>query len=571
MNRVLMIALLMLPFASARAQEHYDGPVEIAWNRYYTFVEVEQQLKAIANAYPELVELRSIGKSIEGRDMWVAIVSGKGDHREKPAMWIDGNVHGNEVQATEAVMYTLWYLTRAYGRNEHLTDLLDRTAFYLMPSANPDAREAWFRDPTTPSTNRHNRRPIDNDLDGAVDEDGPDDLDGDGSITGMWAKDPNGRWVRDRFDPRVFVRVEADQRGEWTYLGQEGLDNDGDGRVNEDGPYGDDMNRAFPGDWQPEYVQRGAGDYPLRTAETQAIARFILDHPNIAALQSYHNTGGMVLRGPGSSYNSPKYARGDREIYDELGQLGSRMIPYYRYLIIHEDLYNVHGGFATWAAESLGIVSFTNELWTVGKYFQRDGQQSEDDQWLWRDRLAFGQVFKDYTEFEHPDYGTVLVGGPNKWSSRSTPTFMLEEECHRNFAFTMLHADSMPELSAETVSVESVAAGLWAVTVEIRNHRLIPTRMPVAARDSIGRPDLLTVSGGRVVAAGELSSRLDRTMRERSAREPSRVVLEDGIGSRNQRIFRFLVQADRGTVLTFRYEAEKASDIEHRVAIEPTR
>lgn len=570
-RRVLTLAVALacvsLP-AAVHAQEAMDGRVDIPWNRYSTYAEIEEQLKEIAAAYPELVELKSIGTSVEGRPLWVAIVNGKGDHREKPAMWIDGNVHGNEIQAAEAVTYTLWYLTRAYGQNEDLTDLLDRVAFYLMPSANPDGREAWFRGPSTPSTSRQNRRPTDNDLDGQIDEDGPDDLDGDGSITQMWARDPAGQWVRDRFDPRIFRRVPAGERGEWTRLGQEGIDNDGDGRINEDGPFGDDMNRAYPGDWQPSYVQRGAGDYPLRTPETRSIARFILEHPNIAATQSYHNTGGMLLRGPGAPYQASKYSRADRQVYDELGRLGSRMIPYYRYLIVEEDLYTVHGGFVTWAAESLGIVSFTNELWTVGKYFQRDGRRDEDDTWLWRDRLAFGQEFKDYEEVEHPDFGTVLVGGPNKWSSRQTPTFMLEEECHRNFAFTMMHADAMPEVTAETVSVTPMASGLWAVTIELRNHRLIPTRMPVAVRDAIGKPDLVTLSGVEVVASGELSSRFDRTITEVSPREPGRVVLERGIGSRQARLMRFIVRADRGDVLALRYTAEKASDIEHRVAIE---
>ena len=89
-------------------------------------------------------------------------------------------------------------------------------------------------------------------------------------------------------------------RGDWIMLGQEGIDNDGDGRVNEDSVGGYDMNRSWPSLWMPQHVQGGADPYPLYWPETRSIARFILEHPNVAALQSFHNAGGMILRGPGA-------------------------------------------------------------------------------------------------------------------------------------------------------------------------------------------------------------------------------------------------------------------------------
>jgi hypothetical protein len=64
--------------------------------------------------------------------------------------------------------------------------------------------------------------------------------------------------------------------------------------VNEDGAGGYDMNRNWPADWQPEWIQGGAGPYPLNWPETRAIGDFLLAHPNVAALQSYHNAGGMM-------------------------------------------------------------------------------------------------------------------------------------------------------------------------------------------------------------------------------------------------------------------------------------
>ncbi len=555
--------------SGALAQAHVEPRHEIAFNRYYTVEQMYAHLRAMERAYPEIVKVRSIGKSGEGRDLLVATLTAPGsDDRAKPAMWIDGAIHANEVQAGEVCLYTVWYLATNYGHNERITELLDDYAFYVMPLVNPDSRVAWFETPSTPHNHRANQMKMDNDRDGLVDEDPAEDLDGDGSITQMWKRDPRGQWVRNRFDPRIFERVPDGEFGDWTYLGSEGIDTDGDGRVNEDTTDGHDMNRNWPADWQPNFVQYGAGAYPLSAPETRAIAEFCYDRPNIAAFQSYHNTGGMILRGPGSSHRARDYPRADLRVYDELGRAGEEMLPYYRYLIIHADLYNVHGGEATWASEGLGIVAFTNELWTAGKYFQRDVNDPDDEQMRrFRDRMQFGMTFTDYTEVEHPEHGTVLVGGLNKWSSRSTPTFMLEEECHRNFAFTMFHGGEMPKIAFDRTKVERIgAAGLWAVTIEIRNEKIIPTRTARAREKNIGRADLLTVEGAEVIASGELGDWWDKQMRE-VRHEPSRVLVEGGVPGRGSVVYRFIVRGQPGETLSVRYSSEKAADIDTTVIL----
>jgi len=572
-NVLVMAAVLAASGAIATAQEHIPGKVEIAWDRYYTYPQIQSQLHAIAEAYPEIVTLQEIGQSLQGRPMVVAIVNNPetGADGTKPAMWIDGNVHGNEIQAGEVVMYSLWYLTKAFGHNDDLTQLLNDFTFYFLPSQNPDGRQYWFDHPNTPHSSRSNQRPIDDDGDGLFDEDPPDDLDGDGHITSMWMPDPNGRWIRDRDDPRIFKRVAADKKGEWTPLGSEGIDNDGDGRINEDGPGGDDMNRNWPSDWKPTYVQFGAGPYPLSHPETSAIAAFIRSRPNIASSQSYHNSGGMILRGPGASYLESSYPGADRRVYDELGRLGEKMLPYYRYMVIYKDLYTVHGGFVNWMAEGLGIISFTNELWSTSKFFQRDVSSPDRElQWLWRDKIAFGQLFTDYTEYDHPRYGKVLIGGPNKWSSRTTPTFMLEEECHRNFAFTMLQAGQMPKLSFGRQHVQQIGDGLWSVTIQMDNENLIPSRTQVQAKRGIGTNDILFADGRQgasIVASGTLSRWIDMAMSPSPGHEPGRVQVPDGIPGQGHRIFRFIVSGPEGGLIRLRYQAQRARDVSTQIEL----
>lgn len=555
------------------AQAHTESKVDIAFNRYYSFEQLVDFMYAFEREYPDLVTTEVIGKSQEGRDMVLVTINNPetGSDTDKPAMWIDGSIHANEIQASEVCLYTIWYLTKSYGSNEMLTEIMDRTAFYILPVVNPDSRVYWFEEPSTPNSSRANKRPIDSDRDGLYDEDPPNDLDGDGSITAMWKQEPGGRWRRNERDPRIFERVGPDEEGGWTYLGSEGTDLDGDGRINEDGPGGDDMNRNWPGGWQPNYVQRGAGEYALQNPETKSIADFILSRPNIAAAQSYHNTGGMILRGPGSPTRADMYPRADLAVYDELARTGEEMIPYYRYLIIYEDLYTVHGGFVNWTAETLGIISFTNELWTTEKYFQRDVRRPNDEQqWLWRDKLAFGDLFTDYTEYDHPEYGTVLIGGPNKWSARSTPTFMLEEECHRNFAFTTYHASEMAELRFGETRVEKLDGDLWSVTFEIRNDRVIPTRTAQAANRGIGQPDVLMVGGAEVITSGTVGSWRDKQINRANpaGQDQSRLLNNRGIGGKDATMFRVVVGAPAGTELEVSYSAEKARDISTTITLE---
>jgi len=563
------------PQAGSTARRELADP---AWNRFYDMDEVSAMLKHFAEARPDLASLDSLGSSVEGRPMWRLTVTNfaTGSAESKPAMYVDGSIHANEIQATETVLYSIWYLLKHHGSVPEITALLDRAAFYFVPVVSPDSRAAWFREPNTSSSHRTGRQPTDDDGDGLVDEDGPNDLDGDGSIGQMWRKDPFGTHRRNARDPRVLEPVSSEPRpdgtreyGEWSSAGQEGLDDDGDGRINEDSPGVYDMNRNWPSDWQPNSVQRGAGPWPLFYPETRSIGRFVLSHPNISAAQAFHNAGGMILRGPGAPYRENEYPRRDVAVYDAISRAGVEMLPFYRPLIIHSGLYTVHGGLVNWIAEGLGIVSFTNELWTDQRILQTGADPTPEQRQRWRDRVLFGQTFTDWTEIDHPDFGRVLVGGGTKFSSRIPPGFMLEEECHRNFAFVAFHAAQMPLLRWESIETKPLGGDLWQITVSVANDRLIPTRTSRAADKKIGQPDRLIIvpgAGVQVLTAGLMDSRHDRTFAPQ-AHTPERLVVEDGVPSNGSRLMRFIVKGSKGGTLSLRYEAEKAVNLERSVTL----
>jgi len=448
-----------------------------------------------------------------------------------------------------------------------ITEIVDRSTFYLLPLVNPDGRADWFANANTPHSARTGQKPVDNDGDGVADEDGPDDLDGDGQITQMWRPDPFGTHKRDPRDPERMVPVPAEPKadgtreyGQWTSAGQEGFDNDGDGRVNEDGPGGYDMNRNFPTGWEPENIQGGAGTYPLCWPETRAIADWVLSKPQIAAAQAYHNAGGMILRGPGAPWRDGDYPAADVSVYERIQSAGAQMLPFYRSMVIHKDLYTVHGGLVNWFAEGLGIIALTNELWT-DKRIMQDGQEpSEDERRTWNERMLFGQTRVPLHEVKHPEFGTVLVGGGTKFSSRIPPPFMMEEELHRNFAFTMFHADQMPLLRFESVETKEATPGLWQVTVTVANDRLIPTRTARAADKGIGLADTLALTGADVSAAGKLANRTDRTM-DLQAFRPATLQFERGVPGNGRAAARFLVKGTAGTPITLTWTAQKAKQV----------
>ena len=141
--------------------------------------------------------------------MWAVTLNNKatGDELSKPAMYVDGNTHANEVQGAEATVYTLDFLLRNYGRLERVTELMDRAVFYFVPMVNPDGRARWFEGPSTPHFPRTVMQAVDDDRDGVADEDGYDDLDGDGNITSMFKEDPVGRYKKDPDDDRFFIRI----------------------------------------------------------------------------------------------------------------------------------------------------------------------------------------------------------------------------------------------------------------------------------------------------------------------------------------------------------------------------
>jgi hypothetical protein len=479
-----------------------DPRVPVSWDRYYDHATLGEIGRQLEKAWPDYCRLSSIGASVEGRDIWLITVTDfrVGDPDLKPAMWIDGNIHANEVQGSEIALYTAWYLCEMADRVEWVAEFLRDRTMYIVPTINPDGRDNFIYEANTPHSPRSGLAPRDDDGDGEFDEDDFDDLNGDGHITMMRRRNSNGRWIVSPEDPRLMVRARPDQPGEWELLGNEGFDNDGDGRVNEDRAGYYDPNRNWPWRWAPAYIQGGADAYPTSLPETRAVVDFVIAHPNIAAGQTYHNSGGMILRGPGIEQDSVRSA--DRQVYDVIGSRGEEILPGYRYIVIWKDLYTTWGNQLDWFYGGRGILTFSNELWTSFNYFREASESERWDRDSYRfDRyLLFGEAFVPWTPIEHPQYGMIEVGGQKKQFTRAIPGFLLREEAHRNMAFTLFQAGQMPLTQVDSIEVRSLPGGLSEVRATVANRRLTPTHTAQDIEYGISPPDRITIEGGRVVA-----------------------------------------------------------------------
>lgn len=582
------VILLIMTFGSpvTRAQDYASDPqfkVKIDFNRWHDVDELWDDMKRLEKAFPKFLKLGSVGKSYEGRDIMYMTINNPetGPELGKAAMYIDANIHGNEIQGGEICLYTIWYLMENYGRIDKVTRLVDERVFYIFPTVNPDGRQYFMEGDGGGARSGH--VPVDNDNDGLYDEDGPNDLNGNGVIEQIRIYAPGeGNMRISSVDKRIMEPVAFGETGDYILLGSEGIDDDGDGQINEDGPGSYDPNRNWGIDWQPNYVQGGAMDYPFQLPESRAINDFLMAHPNIAGVQAYHNSGGMILRGPGAE-SLGEYPASDVRFYDELGENGERILPFYRYIVIWSGLYTVHGGFIDWTNDGLGMISFSNELWNNRQYFtsaelqeQTNDPESpisrETGNYFFDDYLEFGDQYVDWKEFDHPDYGKVEMGGRwKKTRGRVPPRFMNEELCHRNMSFTLYQADEMPLMKMGDSKVEKISTGVYKVWVEFSNPKIAPTITAKAAQNNVVRPDLLTLRGDvEVISASwigdpKTQNYLKPVSQEIDQHDLKRIMIRNGHPGKTSRTIQYLIKGSGDITVT--YDAIKGGKVSTNIKL----
>jgi hypothetical protein len=305
----------------------------------------------------------------------------------------------------------------------------------------------------------------------------------------------------------------------------EGVDNDLDGRYNEDGIGGLDLHRNYPENWRPMseatgrgYAQGGAGEFPLSEPETRAVFLFLMTHPNVGLAQSLDTSVPMILRGPSTASSEDGMYPEDAALAAKFDKKGMEITGY----PWAGDTYHVYatraganpttgepprdspifGHGPDFGYSYYGVIWYGDEIWNGGRFtdYDKDGRVDEAETLRWLDENRPGKGdFQPWTPFKHPQLGDVEIGGLNpKFWGQNPPPDMIETWARKEAMFNLYLAQQLAQvkIASVTVSPSASGAGVYEVKAVVTNEGLIPTALDIAKRVKIVRPDSCTIHLG---------------------------------------------------------------------------
>ena len=383
---LVLPVLIVLGFALAGAPAGAQAPP-----KYHSYAELAEAVQALAGSHKTAVRLESIGKTRGGRDIWALELANPGGVAPagRPALLIAAGFEGDHLVGTEIALSVAETLLKGAAGDPEIKQRLDTSTIYIIPRINPDGAEGFFA--AVKTGRRTNTTPRDDDNDGRVDEDGPEDLNGDGFITVMRVKAADGEYMIDPDEPRLMKRADPKKGERGAYkLFSEGIDNDGDGFINEDPPGGTDINRNFAHEYP--YYKADAGPHMISEAETRALMDWVIAHRNIAAVLTLGESDNLIV--PPTSAGRPGPVRElDLVRFADAAVAGARSAGF------------IQTGGGTGRGGRFGGGDFSFEMLMGGgpggRQTQRQAPPSESDRFRMPDRKAATTVASaDYDYFK---------------------------------------------------------------------------------------------------------------------------------------------------------------------------
>jgi hypothetical protein len=483
------------------------GPADAA--DYYDHATMAERLAWLAENEPNLVRVREPALSREKRKVWMVEV-GAGSERDRdtrPALLVVAGIEGNDLVGPVTVLSWIERLTKEYRKSSAAVDLLNATTIYAVPCLNPDATEQFFAEPRI--ERNVNGTPNDEDHDGLRDEDGCEDLNGDGLITLMRVEDKEGQYIADPNEPRLLLKADP-LKGEmpvWRLL-PEGIDNDRDKRWNEDGPGGVNFNRNFPFGYR--YFAPDAGVHPVSEDEAQALADFVVAHPNIGIVLTYGAADNLCKTpksGPPAGRSKPMEAISEKDIgyYEAFGKI------YRAKLGLDKELEGASepGTFSDWMYFHRGRLSLAARPWDAAAAVaavksqkeenedsekprdantpdaRKKSDKSEDkrgkderEQIKWFDEHA-PDAFLAWQVVEHPDFPgrRVEVGGWRPFAQTNPPLAILDEVAGKQGDFLTELAGRLPRLKIAKIECRLLADSIYEIEILVTNTGFLPTAL----------------------------------------------------------------------------------------------
>ena len=269
---LLISASLLVTMGTLQAQtKGYKSPEEIGnW------------IQELVASHPGHASYKVLTRTPGGRPVYLLEIGNETGSPEKsqPSVFVGANMEGTRPLATEGAVYLAEIILDDPSHYDSLN-------WYIIPAGNPDAAAHYFQQPLYEDP--RNDQPTNDDRDELTDEDAVNDLNGDGWITQMRVKDPDGLWIPSEEDPRLMRKADPEKGEKGIYkIYSEGTDDDGDGLYNEDGPGGTNVNLNFPFLFQ-NFTETG-GIYAGSTPESYAVMEFVFSHPDIAMIFSFGST-----------------------------------------------------------------------------------------------------------------------------------------------------------------------------------------------------------------------------------------------------------------------------------------
>ena len=555
------------------------------FNHYFTNEELNHLLDEWVATYPDLIQVSSIGNSHEGRPIWLLTLTNRttGSDMEKPAIWIDANIHATEITGTTSALYIVYHLLIGYGTDEQITRQLDQSVYYIVPRVNPDGAE-WAMAPNPRYVRSGVRRyPWEEKDEGLFSQ----DINEDGKILQMRFQDPNGDWKISSLDPRMMEKRAPDEHGGTYYrLLSEGLVEDFDGYIIKMARplEGLDFNRNFPFDWRTEGEQNGAGPYPTSEPEIRSLVDFVVKHPNINLAITFHTFSRVILR-PYSTKSDDDMNTEDLWVFKKIGELGTKITGYRCVSTFHDFKYHpkevTTGAFDDWMYDHHGVFTYTIELWDLPteagikdrKWIEwwREHPHEEDLQILkWIDEHGPSDAYLPWQPFDHPQLGKVELGGwNNMYTWRNPPLDFVESEVKRHYPFILTLGELLPHLTIHSLNINQVSDNKFHLNLVIENSGFLPSytsqqtkfrKSSRPVRVELELPDgALLTSGKHREELGHLEGRSNKLeVVSNSADSPTD----------NRARLEWVIQAVSGSKINIKIMSERAGSIKREVILQ---
>jgi hypothetical protein len=423
---------------------------------------------------------------------------------------------GNDLVGTSVALGWVEALVASASTNASTKAWLDRVVVHVIPRLNADAPERFFLKPMTELT--CTTRPVDDDHDGMMDEDGAEDINGDGVVTSMRVEDPDGDYILDATDPRVLIKVDKakGERGAWRLM-SEGVDNDKDEAWNEDGLGGVNLNRNFPFGYK--FFDPASGRHPVSEPEVRALADFVVSHPTVAIVFEFGAADNLLQAPksePGGKRPPGALHEGDLPIFKELGKSWREALG------LKKEMPggNEPGTFNDWIYYHRGRLSLAARAWTPALQLEFAKQQQErakgtkDDKapkeekpakdeketagpkpeagkpspdsrseeeraWLkWVDENA-PEAFRAWKEVQLPDFKgkRVEVGGLIPFARSHPPEPLLADLIEREGRFLTELAGKLPRIAFRKVEARNLGSGVFELRIQVENNGYLPTML----------------------------------------------------------------------------------------------